>query len=564
MKKHSRIPEEFSYVAKESSEYNEKNASEFRDFLRHCTEVKPLNLSTITVDGLRQILDRFHQIVSEPGASQEDRKFIMQLMMPGYDLKRALNRAKAYQETPDSAKVFEGMGTGMKHGGINLRACGFPEKAEVYEKHLQNYFMRESLIAGALEALPESRVEESLKNGTFEQLSKEVCSSHFQQSPGMLTAIDAHLKTMPKTQNIGEMLSHLQKANILPTNSLKEISEHSHQRANILVVKTFGVKDFTSWRQSMAPVYFLYDHPMMINPAFTVLVAELNKHNKVMDPIDLAAAIHCQLQSIHVYSGANKRVSRAMMNVILLLSNLSPVEFKTELEIEAYLIATYHPLFHKVVVDVEKSQYNPGAFSQFLRNKIKLSEADFEKYLRQDFMPRHKKNLGVGGDIARIVNDKSGKAVEELASSLQSLITQKPPKSPVVTDIAESAAGISFFKPPKAPSKDYANIKPSKHFPALQKKLEAQLDDIIAKLNIKTTKKTGATKQGWSVFSTNEEGCCIAQINCLDQSARQQLKDHLEGKVEKTASVNSKNGEYPLRVYFREDFDFSCFKQNVC
>ena len=225
----------FPVLDKGPVEYNEDRAVEFRHLLRHYTEEAPINLKTIKATELRKILDEFHHITSN-GASNANRTSLMQNMVGDYSIKRLLNRVKGYRESPSFyTELCQEDSILIKHQSINLRACGFPEKAEICDKHNSRYLLLESVISGALEQLPEKEIIATITqpNGISRVLSK----MKFPTNLDNLTELKERFgKIKPVYSSAADIFAEMgQMRDVLPKD-LPEASEKSHQRANYLIV----------------------------------------------------------------------------------------------------------------------------------------------------------------------------------------------------------------------------------------------------------------------------------------------------------------------------------------
>ena len=294
----------------------------------------------------------------------------------------------------------------------------------------------------------------------------------------------------------------------------------------------------------------MYLHPIIIDAILKQLTEQLNKaclQNR--DPIEIAAWAHCRFQEIHPYDVANKRTSRTLMNLILVLHNIPAQDFITPLEIHAYSVALFHQLFYNTAAPSAKSQYQPFAFYEFLKNKIAFADQPqaWGQYLNGNYLPKYEPDIGLQKDLQNLFNDKTEKSMNELILSLQSFIQQKPPvdiKKIVPTSKAHEA-GVSFFKP----KVNYSQLKIVKHNPSLQKRIATLLDDVITRLNLSTITKEG-TANGWRVFNTSQPDCFMAQVDCCTQQAQQALQDYLEPKDAKVVTSKSKQETYIVRFSF--------------
>jgi len=531
-----------------SDEYHEERAASFRQLLRQHTEIIPIDLKKITAVEFRAILDEFHRVLS-CGGSQANRKLIMQNMVGDYAIKRLLHRVRAYEESPNFySEVAEGVG--IKHQAINLRACGFPEKANICDKHLGRYLLLESVISGALEQLPEDEVIATItmKDGISKLFSKMKFSGNYDKQK--LMAMREQIKPDKESGILGLLTLPPQFKELIPTD-LPEISEHSHQRANDLIVNKFtSFKEFQSWQQCVAPIYIMYNHPHSINAGFELIVSEINKQSfGKTDPIYLAAWAHCEFQKIHLYGVANKRVGRVLMNLILARHGIAVQESSTPLEIHAYLVALFHPIFYSIVADSEKSQYNSMAFYEFLKNKITLSPAAWETYLQKQFLPSHERDVGLVTDILDILEDPTSESLLKLVSSIKSFVTQKPPTvvKEAVAEVKTEEAGVSFFKAKAKAKAKETELKITKHNLSLQKQVMPELEHLITQLGIGSM-----TKERWRIFNTSDEDCFMAQVDFTAEEDQKALQTHLAAKSAKIMVAKSKQQTYFARIYFRD------------
>lgn len=538
------------------SEYQEDRAQSFRQLLRQHTETTPIDLKKITPTEFRSILDEFHRVISG-GAAQTNRRLIMQNMTGDYAMKRLLHRVKAYEESPNFYNEIAEGAWSIKHQAINLRACGFHEKAKICDDHLARYLLLESVISGALEQLPEEEVIATIttQNGIQNLLGKMKFPDSIDRQK-MMSSMRQQTKPNKEAGILGLFAQFNQMKEGFPPD-LPEISDQSHERANDLIVNKFtSYKEFQSWQQCLAPVYFMYSHPHTINPAFEVLVSEINKQSfGNIDPIHLAAWAHCEMQKIHSYEVANKRVGRVLMNLILARHGIAVQEFSTPLEIHAYQIALFHPLFYSIVAEAEKSQFKPNAFYEFLKNKITLKPAQWEAYLRKEFLPKHERDVGLVADIHEILNDPTANSLLKLLSSIKSFLSQKPPtvhKLSATRETRPEEVGVSFFKA-KA---NHIELKITHHNLLLQKQVAPKLDNLITQLKISTITKEGS-KMGWRVFNTSDVNCFMAQVDCTTEQDQKVLQAHLVGKSANIKAAKSKQQTFIVRIYFRDPQEIS-------
>lgn len=535
----------------DGSEYLEQRADQFRDLLRQFTEVKPINLKTISAIELRKILDEFHQVLSD-GASNENRTYLMQNMVSDYGIKRLLHRVRGYRDSPSFYSEMSTSSESVKHQSINLRACGFAAKADICDKHMRRYLYLESILSSALEQLPEEEVVETItsKDG----INKLMRKLNFPLNVDLVAFKERCEKIKAKNPSAPEDIfaEMSQFKDLLPTD-LPQISEKSHQRANYLITNQFTTfKDYESWQQCLAPVYFMYAHPRSINKRFEQLVNQINSAcQQGVDPVYLAAWAHCKLQEIHPYQVANKRTSRVLMNLILALNNIPVQEFTTPLEIHAYQVALFNVLFQMMVPDEEKAQYKQSAFYDFLKNKIALAnnQMAWESYLQKEFIPKHERDVGLAQDIREILNDTTQQRLADLILSMQSFLQQRAPSQ------LKQLPAVSFFKP----KTDYAALKIIKHNLSLQKQVANYLDDVVTHLKINTITKEGTSK-GWRVFNTSQEGCFMAQVDCLSQKDQIELQAYLESIVAKVLTAKSKQQTYIVRVFFEDIHELAALK----
>ncbi len=222
----------------------------------------------------------------------------------------------------------------------------FRQKLKEIDGLFAAYKNRRPLSEDAKAALQEKlRLEWTYNSNAIEGNSLSLGETAFYLREGLTSEgkpLVDYLEAKNHAEAIDWLMQIVQKQQPISEGMLKELNALLHR--GITERPARGANGQTIMRKIMPGAYKLqpnhvltlageihhYVDPLQVPVAMEKLVAMIGREEKNIHPIELAAAAHYEITRIHPFDDCNGRVSRLLLNLILMRSGFPPIVIKME------------------------------------------------------------------------------------------------------------------------------------------------------------------------------------------------------------------------------------------